>query len=130
MKRKGITCGLATLLIFLAGAFFPALADVVINEVMASNGWFENGHAWDWVELYNDGKKAVSLEGWYFSDSKKDPMKWSFPKGAKIKGGGYLTIFCTGEEAAECHACLEGRISRLGYRAVSARGDHADWVRK
>jgi biotin synthase len=37
---------------------------------------------------------------------------------------------CTGEEAAECHACLEGRISRIGYKAVSSRGDHADWKRR
>ena len=37
---------------------------------------------------------------------------------------------CTGEEAAECHTCLEARIARIGYQAVSARGDHADWVRK
>ena len=75
-----------------------ARADVVINEVMASNGFFENGHAWDWVELYNNGKKAVDLSGWYFSDSAKNPQKWSFPKGTKLKKGGYLTIWCTGEQ--------------------------------
>jgi len=98
-SRKALSYGLGFLLILLGGRIGAAQADVIINEVMASNGWFENGHAWDWVELYNDGKKAVSLEGWYFSDSKKDPMKWSFPEGAKIKGGGYLTVFCTGEES-------------------------------
>jgi biotin synthase len=30
---------------------------------------------------------------------------------------------CTGEEAAECRACLERRIELAGYRVVTARGD-------
>ncbi len=74
-----------------------ARADIVISEVMASNGTYENGAAWDWVELHNDGKETADLSGWYFSDSKKDPLKWSFPSGTKLKAGGYLTVWCTGE---------------------------------
>ena len=83
------------LLFFCLGA---ARADVVINEVMASNGYYENGHAWDWVELYNNGKETVNLSGWGFTDSKKDFYKFTFPDGAKLKAGEYLTIWCTGEE--------------------------------
>ena len=83
------------LLFFCLGA---ARADVVINEVMASNGYYENGHAWDWVELYNNGKETVNLSGWGFTDSKKDLYKFTFPDGAKLKAGEYLTIWCTGEE--------------------------------
>ena len=83
------------LLFFCLGA---ARADVVINEVMASNGYYENGHAWDWVELYNNGKETVNLSGWGFTDSKKDLYKFTFPDGAKLKAGDYLTIWCTGEE--------------------------------
>ena len=94
MKRTGLLFSLL-LFLFLTGA---ARADVVISEVMASNGYYENGEAYDWVELHNDGKKTVDLSGWYFSDSKKDPKKWTFPSGTKLKAGGYLTIFCTGEE--------------------------------
>jgi hypothetical protein len=90
--------GLLLLLLIGTGYAVSGRADVVISEIMASNGWFENGHAWDWVELHNDGKETVNLSGWYFSDSKKDPMKWSFPEGTKLKGGAYLTIFCTDEE--------------------------------
>ena len=85
-------------LIFVLSAFSCAFADVIINEVMASNGFYENGEAYDWIELYNDGKKAVDLGGWYLSDSKKNPLKWSFPKGTKLKAGAYLTVFCTGED--------------------------------
>lgn len=91
MKRL---CFLLILLILLPTI---ALADVVINEVLASNGVYSNGHAYDWVELLNNGKAPVDLSGWSFSDSKKDLAKWSFPKGTKLKAGQYLTIWCTGE---------------------------------
>lgn len=73
-------------------------AEIIINEVMASNGTYENGHAYDWVELYNSGKKQVDLSGWHLSDSKKNPEKFTFPKGASLKAGGYLTVFCTGDD--------------------------------
>ncbi|MBR3099593.1 MAG: CotH kinase family protein [Clostridia bacterium] len=93
-KGKAFGAALLILLLFLCAA---ASADVVINEVMASNGYFENGHAWDWVELYNSGKQTVDLGGWHLSDSKKNPLKWAFPAGTKLKGGKYLTVWCTGE---------------------------------
>ena len=75
-----------------------AQAEVIINEVMASNGYYTDGHAWDWAELYNNGDQTVSLSGWGFTDSKKDLYKFTFPDGAKLKSGEYLTIWCTGEE--------------------------------
>ena len=75
-----------------------ARADVIINEVMASNGYYENGHAWDWVELYNNGDSTENLSGWGFTDSKKDLDKFTFPDGTKLKAGEYLTIWCTGTE--------------------------------
>ena len=82
-------------------AALAASADVVISEVMASNGFFESGHAWDWVELYNDGSSSVNLSGWHFSDSKKNPLKWTFPQGTKLQAGKYLTVWCTGEEGLD-----------------------------
>lgn len=35
---------------------------------------------------------------------------------------------CTGEEAAECNACLRGRVSRIGFTVADSRGDHPDFV--
>ncbi len=93
-RPVGLAVLVAALLMLLSGAS----ADIVINEVMASNGYFESGHAWDWVELYNNGSETVDLSGWYFSDSAKKPLKWSFPAGTKLKKGKYLTIWCTGED--------------------------------
>lgn len=74
-----------------------AHADIVFNEIMASNGTYENGHAYDWVELYNNGSKAMDLSGFFLSDSENKPQKWSFPEGTKLKAGEYLTVFCTGD---------------------------------
>ena len=95
MKRRIIT---ALLILAALGAAGAARADIYISEVMASNGFYENGEAWDWIELHNDGDRTVDISGWYLSDSKKDPLKWSFPEGAKIRAGGYMTVYCTGEE--------------------------------
>lgn len=74
-----------------------AHAGIVFNEIMASNGTYENGHAYDWVELYNNGSKTMDLSGFFLSDSENKPQKWSFPKGTKLKAGEYLTVFCTGD---------------------------------
>ncbi len=95
-----------------------ASADVVINEVMASNGVYKNGEAHDWIELYNNGKKAVNIGGWYLSDSKNNPEKWAFPSGASIKAGGYVLIYCTGEE----HAIGSGSTFYTDYK-ISASGE-------
>ena len=97
-RTQGIRFLVFTAVLMLFLGFAAARADVVINEVMASNGFYENGQAPDWIELYNNGKKTVSLSGWYLSDSKKDPLKWSFPEGTKLKAGAFLTVFCMGEE--------------------------------
>ncbi len=96
MKKYGFT--LLLLVCFFLSIFAMARADIRISEVMASNGYYENGHAWDWVELYNDGDSTVDLSGWGFTDSKKDLYKFTFPDGSKLKAGEYLTIWCTGEE--------------------------------
>ncbi|MBE5796616.1 MAG: hypothetical protein E7327_04465 [Clostridiales bacterium] len=89
-------CALALVLLCWSPA--AALADIIINEVMASNGVYENEKSYDWVELYNDGKKTVDLSGWFLSDGKKNLQKFTFPKGTKLKAGGYLTVYCTGED--------------------------------
>ena len=94
MKKKqgviGVICLFAVWFFCCGGA---AQADVIINEVMASNGYYESGHAWDWVELYNNGDRTENLSGWGFTDSKKDLYKFTFPDGAKLKAGEYLVIW-------------------------------------
>ena len=119
MKKGTLTAISLAAALFVLFSLSAASADVIINEVMASNGFYEKGEAYDWIELYNDGKQAVDLGGWYLSDSKKDPLKWSFPKGAKLKAGGYLTVFCTGEEGVSPG---KGDTFYTGY-SISASGE-------
>ncbi len=95
LRRMVLALGL---LLLPAALFSAASAEVVINEVMASNGFFEDGEAWDWVELWNNGTETVDLSGWSFSDSEEKPDKWIFPAGTKLKKGAYLTVWCTGEK--------------------------------
>lgn len=37
---------------------------------------------------------------------------------------------CTGEEAAECNACMRGRVERIGFHVADSRGDHPDFIRQ
>ena len=80
--RRRAAAAAFVLLLLRAGT---ARAQVWINEVMAQNGTYQNGHAYDWIELYNDGKKAVDLSGWHLSDKAGNPLKWAFPSGGKIR---------------------------------------------
>lgn len=36
---------------------------------------------------------------------------------------------CTGEEAAECNACMKARVERIGFHIADSRGDHPDFIR-
>ncbi|MGL5244895.1 MAG: [FeFe] hydrogenase H-cluster radical SAM maturase HydE, partial [Sarcina sp.] len=35
---------------------------------------------------------------------------------------------CTGDEAAECRMCIEGRIKKAGFKVEVSRGDNISWV--
>ena len=95
-----------------------ASPSVIISEVMASNGTYTDGHAYDWVELHNTTSRTVGIGGWYLSDSTKKPFKWSFPDGAKIKANGYVLVYCTGEE----HEPGRDGVYYAGFK-LSASGD-------
>ncbi len=38
----------------------------------------------------------------------------------------YEDKICTGDEAAHCRMCIEGKINRTGFRVDMGRGDHVD----
>lgn len=93
--RIKVLCLLTLLFCLIA---VSASAEIVFSEVMASNGVYTNGEAYDWVEIHNTGKKAVDLSGYYLSDSKKNPTKWAFPAKTTVKAGAYILVYCTGED--------------------------------
>ncbi|MEJ6561538.1 MAG: chitobiase/beta-hexosaminidase C-terminal domain-containing protein, partial [Akkermansiaceae bacterium] len=92
----------------------PALAQVRINELMASNTRafpdivdFEDYP--DWIELHNPDLTDASLDGYFISDDPSEPFKWAVPSGAIIPAGGYLLFMADGHDAGP------GEIHPRGY---------------
>lgn len=83
-----------------SGAAQPQGSGVVISEFMARNSSSladEDGDQSDWIELQNLGLEAVSLEGWFLTDSADDLTKWEFPA-RPLEPGGYLVVFASGKD--------------------------------
>ncbi|TVR18768.1 MAG: T9SS C-terminal target domain-containing protein [Balneolaceae bacterium] len=107
--------------------FTSAEAQVVINEIQASNGstfFDEDGEAEDWIELYNNGSETVSLNGFGLSDDYDNPFRWTIPN-VSIEPGGYLLIWASGKDrtstASELHTNFS--ISSDGEEIILTRPD-------
>ena len=50
------------------------------------------------------------------------------PTEQRLKYELYENKICTGDEAAHCRMCIEGRIKSAGFEVNMGRGDHEDWV--
>ena len=73
---------------------------VVINEYMVSNNVTmvdEDGDFSDWIEIYNRGSTAVSLEGYGLSDEEGTVFKWCFPN-ITLEAGQYVVVFASGKD--------------------------------
>ena len=71
------------ILLPLIGAL-PLAANVVINEVLASNvnsAFDDEGESSDWLELLNIGDAPLELAAYALSDDPAQPRKWVFPEG-------------------------------------------------
>ncbi len=78
----------------LAGGF-----PVYINEFLVTNRTSlmdEDGDLPEWIEFYNSGIEAISLENFWLSDKKSNPYKWRFPE-VTIQPGEYLVVFASGK---------------------------------
>lgn len=49
------------------------------------------------------------------------------PTSVREKYALYDGKICTGDEAAECRKCIEGRINNIGFSVNMDRGDHEKW---
>ncbi|MFT4624770.1 MAG: hypothetical protein ACI8PZ_003430 [Myxococcota bacterium] len=88
----------------------PCAGAIRVNEVMPDNTETitdEADEAEDWIELYNVGRTAVSLDGWQLGDvlpGATEPL-WSLPDGLTLEPGGYLVIWADEEpEQGPLHA--------------------------
>lgn len=76
-------------------------ADVVINEIMASNQTTitdQDGEFDDWAEFYNNSAATIDLSGWYLSDDPQLLTKWQFPIGVFLNSNEYLTVWVDDDE--------------------------------
>jgi hypothetical protein len=81
---------------------FPSDAQVVLNEIQASNTTTiadEDGDFEDWIELYNTSTSdTISLSGFGLSDDYEQPYRWVFPEGTIITPGGHLLVWASGKD--------------------------------
>ena len=69
--------------------------EILINEFMASNKTYqtdERGDYDDWIELYNNTDRPISLTGNFLSDQPDNLIKWPFPD-TTILPKSYLCIW-------------------------------------
>lgn len=67
-----------------------------INEVVSENqtaGKDPQGDYDDYIEIANTSDSEIDLSHKFLTDNKKNPRKWKFPKGTKIKAGGRLVVW-------------------------------------
>lgn len=89
MKKIGLLSMLILLLTVIS-----ARAEVIINEICASNGciyYTEDGESPDWVELHNTGDEAIILDGWALADNLSG-KKLHALSGVELPPQGYAVI--------------------------------------
>ena len=73
-------------------------ADIVINEILASNqetNLDQFAFNSDWVELVNTGPDPANLTGYWFSDDASSRKKWQFPQ-VTLAPGERRLVWCSG----------------------------------
>lgn len=76
----------------------PLLAQerlVVINECMPNNtntAMDQDGEYNDWLELYNIGESSINLQGYFLSDRRSAPTKYTFPN-VSLAANDYLIVW-------------------------------------
>ncbi len=111
---------------YLVGYVPPA---VLINEFLAANRAVnrdEAGEYDDWLELYNGGDVAATLDGMYLTDDLSQPRKWRFPAGTAIPPGGHLLVWCdkdAGQGPLHTNFKLDRDGEEIGLFADDAHGN-------
>jgi len=69
---------------------------LILNEVLADNStaFQTNSTHPDYIELYNPGTKAISLDGVAITDQILNPKRFLFPSDSTIAPKSYLLVFC------------------------------------
>ena len=88
-----------------------------LNELVVSNltGVMDNAGERDpWVELFNAGPTALSLDGWYLTDTMTNLLRWAFPAGIVIPPGGFLLVWLDGQPWQTTTGALHAAVRASG----------------
>jgi len=104
----------------------PAYPDLWISELQPENVSTIADNFGDndpWIELYNGGSTALSLDGYSLANSYTNLTAWTFPAGTTINPGAYLLIWADGETAENAPGNLHAgfRLNPTGGSAVLSR---------
>ena len=80
-----------------------AVGQVIITEFMASNDkslTALNGDSPDWIEVFNGGQRAVSLDAYALTNDLLEPAKWIFPQ-RMLGPNEYVIVYASGEDRRE-----------------------------
>jgi hypothetical protein len=109
----------------------PAPSDLVIHEIHYHGAGADDE---EFIEIFNRGKAAVSLEGWALERA----VSFEFPAGASIPPGGFVVAAASPEKvrarvtgaAGRVFGPFRGKLSNSGDVVVlcDAAGDEADRV--
>ena len=126
MRYLPIPAGLVVVLFVLGpSSLLFAQDSFQISEFMASNQTGlhdEDRDQPDWIEIYNAGSSAASLDGWYLTDSHNHLTKWKFPA-VTLESDAYLVVFASGKDRRDPSGELH-----TNFR-LSAAGEYLGLVR-
>ncbi|MBC8003174.1 MAG: lamin tail domain-containing protein, partial [Opitutaceae bacterium] len=85
-------------------ASLPAFPTLWLNEVLPNNFFLGTNGMADrlgdrdpWVELYNGGTDAISLNGYFLANNYTNLTQWAFPAGATLNPKQFLVVWLDGE---------------------------------
>ncbi|MEO1259416.1 MAG: CotH kinase family protein [Bacteroidota bacterium] len=84
----------------------PLAGKIILNEVSCNNKQTE-----DWVEIYNNSKERINLEGWVLADRKN---KFKFPHYI-LPPKGYVVICEDSTDFLKIHPQVQSLISGLDF---------------
>ncbi|VGO12931.1 hypothetical protein PDESU_01485 [Pontiella desulfatans] len=67
----------------------PEIAGIKVNEALTHTDQPQR----DTIELYNPGAQMVDLGGWFLTDDRDLPQKWTIPAGTLISANGYQVFY-------------------------------------
>jgi regulation of enolase protein 1 (concanavalin A-like superfamily) len=112
-------------------AALPAFPTLWLNEIQADNlNGITNraGQRVPWLEIFNPGASAVSLNGIFLANNYSNLLQWPFPTNATIGAGQFKVIFADGQTnlsvTNELHAnfILPSRTGSVALTTTNGNG--------